>query len=148
MASALRQRQEPRIQKADEGKITMNRLIALAIAGFAIAVAAASAQSVEDRQHSMQRRIAEAIQHGRVTPHDASRLEKDMDKVSRHIDQDRREHHGRLTPHEWEKLNRELDKVEEHMREALRYARYEDRNGRGYEREGFYDRDRDGRYER
>jgi vancomycin resistance protein YoaR len=128
--------------------MTMNRLIALAIAGFAIAVTAASAQSVEDRQHSMQRRIAEAIQHGRITPRDASHLERDMDKVSRHIDQERRDHHGRLTPHEWEKLNRELDKVEEHMREALRYARYEDRNGRGYEREGFYDRDHDWRYDR
>lgn len=126
----------------------MNRVVALAVAGFAIAVASASAEGVEDRQYSMQRRIAESIQHGRITPHDASRLEKDMDKVSRHIDHERREHHGRLTPHEWEKLNRELDKVEQHMHEALRYAQYDDRHGRDREREGFYDRDRDWRQDR
>lgn len=125
----------------------MNRVVAIAIAGFAIAVAGASAQSVEDRQYSMQRRIAESIQHGRITPHDASRLEKDMDKVSRHIEQERREHHGRLTPHEWEKLNRQLDKVEEHLREALRYARYDDRRGRN-ERDGFYSPGRDWSYDR
>ncbi len=89
----------------------------------------------------MQRRIAEAIQHNQVSPHDASRLERDMDKVSRHIDHERREHRGRLTPHEWEHLNRELDKVEQHLREAQRYARYDDRRDRRYERDGFYDRD-------
>jgi hypothetical protein len=120
----------------------MNRIVALALAGFAIAITAASAQSVEDRQYSMQRRIAQAISHNRITPHDASRLERDMDKVSRHIDQERREHHGRLTPHEWEKLNRELDRVEQHMREALRYAHYDDRREHRYEREGFYEHDR------
>ena len=120
----------------------MRRLVALAVAGFAFAVAAASAQSVEDRQYAMQRRIAEAIDHGRVTPHDASRLERDMDKVSRHIDHERREHHGRLKPREWERLNRELDKVEQHLREATRYARYDDRRDRRYERDGFYGRDR------
>ena len=124
----------------------MNRVVALAIAEFAIAVAAASAQGVEDRQYSMQRRIAEAIQHGRVTPHVASRLERDMDKTSRHIEQERREHHGRLTPHEREKLNRELDKVEQHMRKAFRDARYDDRRERRYERDGFNEGDRDGRY--
>ena len=119
----------------------MNGFVALVVAGFAIAVATASAQNVEDRQYNMQRRIAEAIQHNRVSPHDASRLERDMDKVSRHIDHERREHHGRLTPHEWEHLNRELDKVEQHLREAQRYARYDDRRDRRYERDGFYDRD-------
>jgi len=119
----------------------MKRIVALAIVGFAIAVAAASAQSVEDRQYSMQRRIAEAIRHNQLSPHDASRLEHDMDKVARHIDHERREHRGRLTPHEWEKLNREMDKVEEHLRDALRYARYDDRRDRHYERDGFYDRD-------
>jgi Skp family chaperone for outer membrane proteins len=121
----------------------MNRIIATAIAGLAIAVTAASAQSVEDRQYSMQRRIAEAINHNRIAPRDASRLERDMDKVSRHIDQERREHRGRLTPHEWEKLNRDLDKVEQHLREALRYARYDDRREHRYERDGFYEHQRD-----
>jgi len=119
----------------------MNRFVALAVAGFAFAVAAASAQSVEDRQYAMQRRIAESIEHGRVSPHDASRLEHAMDKVSCHIADKRRDYHGRLSPHDWEKLNRELDKVEEHLREAQRYARYDDRRDRRYEREGFYDRD-------
>jgi|GEM_PF-2530714 len=118
----------------------MNRSVALAIAGVAFAVAIGSAQSVEDRAYAMQRRIAESIEHGRVSPHDASRLEKDMDKVSRHIDHERREHHGRFTEHEWAKLNRELDKVEEHLREAQHYARQEDRRERHYERDGFYDR--------
>ncbi len=120
----------------------MQRVVALAIAGFAIAVSAASAQSVEDRQRSLQSHIAEAIDHGRLTPHDASRLEHDMDKVSRHIYAERREHHGRLKPHEWEKLNHELDKVEQRLRESMRNARYNDRRGPRYEREGFYDRDR------
>ncbi len=122
----------------------MKRIVALAIAGLAIAIAA-PAQSVESRQDSMQRRIAEAIRHNQITPRDASRLEHDMDKVSRHINDERREHHGRLTPHEWEKLNRELDKVEEHMRQALRYAHYDDRRDRRSERDGFYEPDRDWR---
>ena len=120
----------------------MNRFVALAVAGFAFAVAAASAQSLEDRQYGTQHRIAEAIEHGRVTPHDASRLERDMDKVARHINDERREHRGRLTPREWERLNRELDKVEQRLRDAERYARYDDRRERHYERDGFYDRDR------
>jgi hypothetical protein len=128
--------------------MTMNRVVALAVAGFAIAVTAGSAQSVEDRQRFVQRRIAEAIEHGSITPRDASRLERDMDKVSRHIDRERREHHGRLAPHEWERLNRELDKVEQRMREALRYARYDGRREHNHERDGFYERDRDWRPDR
>lgn len=123
----------------------MNRVVSLAVVGFALAVTAASAQSVEDRQYSMQRRIAEAIDHGRITPRDASRLERDMDKVARHIAEERREHHGRLKPHEWERLNRELDKVEQRMRDAMRYARYNDRREGRHERDGFYERDRDWR---
>ena len=123
----------------------MNRVVALAVVGFAMAAAVASAQSVEDRQYSMQRRIAEAIEHNRVTPRDASRLERDMDKVARHIEEERREHRGRLTPHEWERLNRELDRVEQRLREAQRYSRYDDRRERRYERDGFYERDRDWR---
>jgi len=117
----------------------MNRFVALAVAGFAFAMAAASAQSVEDRQYAMQRRIADSIEHGRVTPHDASRLEHDMDKVSRHIAHERREHRGRLTPHEWERLNRELDKVEQHLRQAQRYARYDGRRDHRYGPDGFYE---------
>jgi septal ring factor EnvC (AmiA/AmiB activator) len=120
--------------------MTMNRFVALAVAGLAFAVAAASAQSVENRQYNMQRRIAESIEHGRVSPDDASRLERDMDKVSRHIADKRRDHRGRLSAHDWDKLNRELDKVEEHLREAQRYARYDDRRDRRNERDGFYDR--------
>jgi hypothetical protein len=125
--------------------MTMNRVVALAVVGFAIAVTAASAEGVEDRQRFLQSRIAEAIEHGRITPRDASRLERDMDKVSRHIYEERREHHGRLKPHEWERLNRELDRVEQHMREAQRYSRYDDRRERRYERDGFNERDRDWR---
>ena len=123
----------------------MNRIVALAVAGFAIVVATASAQSVEDREHFLQRRIAEAIEHGRITPHDASRLEHDMDKVSRHINEESRERHGRLNSHEWEKLNRELDRVEQRLREAQRYARRDDWREHHDERDGFYERDRDWR---
>ena len=119
----------------------MKRIVALAVVGFAFAVSAASAQSVEDREYNMQRRIADAIERGRVSPHDASRLERDMDKVSRHIANERREHRGHLTRHEWEHLNRELDKVEQHLREAERYARFDDRHDRRYERDGFYNHD-------
>jgi hypothetical protein len=119
----------------------MNRFVALAVVGFAIAVTATSAQSVEQRQYSMQRRIAEAIEHNRIAPRDASHLEREMDKVARHIDQERREHRGRLTAREWDRLNRELDKVDMRLREAERYARYDDRRDRRYQRDGFYERD-------
>ncbi len=123
----------------------MHKFAALAVVGFALTITAASAQSVEQREYSMQRRIAEAIEHNRISPRDAARLEREMDKVARHIDQERREHRGRLTPHEWERLNRELDKVEIRLREAERYARYDDRRDRRYQRDGFYERDRDWR---
>lgn len=129
----------------------MNRIIAIAIAGFAIAVTAASAQSVEGREQHLQRRIAESIERQRVSPRDASHLERDMDKASRHIDNERRKHYGRLSQGQWEKLNRELDKVEQRLNEAQRRAHYDDRRERNHQRDGFYerehDRDRDWRWE-
>jgi Skp family chaperone for outer membrane proteins len=126
-----------------ERRTSVNRAIAIAVAGFAIAVTAASAQSVEGREQHLQRRIAESIERHRVSPHDASRLERDMDKVSRHIDKERRKHYGRLSPNQWEKLNRELDKVEQRLEEAQRRARYDDRRERNRQRDGFYQRDHD-----
>jgi septal ring factor EnvC (AmiA/AmiB activator) len=119
----------------------VRKLVVAVVAGVLLMAGAASAQSVEDRQYHLQRRIAEAIEHNRISPRDASRLERDMDKVARHIAEERHEHHGRLSQHDWEKLNREMDKVENRLRDAQRYSRYEDRRERRYERDGFYDRD-------
>jgi hypothetical protein len=96
--------------------------LALAICGLALTAGIAAAQSPEERQAHLQRWIAEDIQHHRIVPHDASRLEHDMDKLVRKIDDDRRKHHGRLTEGEWADRNRDMDKIEGRLREAERLA--------------------------
>jgi hypothetical protein len=96
----------------------LRRAAIVAALGLGLVASGVAAESVEERADHMQRRIAEDIAHRRISPKDASKIEHDMEKVSKHVVEARREQRGGIGRRDWEKIEHELDKVESKVRDA------------------------------
>ncbi len=84
----------------------------LTVIGIALAAAltAQAGQTVAARQREQQRRIAQGVQSGQLTPRETARLENQEARLNREIRRDRRSGGG-LSPAERAKINRQQNRM-------------------------------------
>ncbi|BDG09985.1 hypothetical protein [Anaeromyxobacter paludicola] len=71
----------------------------------------ALAAEVDARQENQQRRIAEGVESGQLTPRETARLERKEARIRREIRRDRAQNGGKLTPAEKARINREENRT-------------------------------------
>ena len=78
-------------------------LVALALTGLTFA-------QVNERRVNQQRRIAQGVRSGELTPRETARLERQESRINREVRRDRADNGGHLTPGERHRVNRQLDR--------------------------------------
>jgi Spy/CpxP family protein refolding chaperone len=93
---------------------------ALALAAFSVCAMAQPAAApppppgkkvIRHRQRNQQKRIAQGVRSGQLTPGEAARLERKQAKVNREVRRDLRRNGGKLTPAERARITREQNKA-------------------------------------
>jgi len=76
--------------------------------GLSVLATAANAQTVDQRHHNQQHRIAQGVRSGELTRHEARRVEHQQRSIDREEARMRWRHHGHLTAHDrWVLRHRE-----------------------------------------
>ncbi len=91
----------------------MNSILGkLVAAALVLGLAApALAGEVDRREANQQRRIAEGVESGQLTPGETARLERKENRIHRQIQRERAQNGGRLTPAERAQVNREQNRA-------------------------------------
>ncbi len=88
---------------------TLKSIIALAAA---LAVSApAFAQKIEERKEAQQKRIADGIQSGQLTPGETKNLESKEQKLNQQVRAERQANGGKLTSAEKQQINKEQNQI-------------------------------------
>jgi hypothetical protein len=67
--------------------------------------------TIKDRKQNQQKRIAQGVKSGSLTPKETARLETKESRINREIRQDRKANGGNLTNKEKAQVNRQQNKV-------------------------------------
>jgi gas vesicle protein len=65
----------------------------------------------KDRKENQQKRIAQGVKSGELTPHETARIEHNESKINREVRQDRKANGGNLTNKEKAQVNRQQNRV-------------------------------------
>ena len=68
-------------------------------------------EKIKDRKQNQQKRIANGVKSGELTPHETARIENKESKINKEVRQDRKANGGNLTNKEKAKVNRQQNKV-------------------------------------
>ncbi len=101
----------------------MKKSLIIAIAGLLVATAVpASAQShrSDHRQWRQQERIDRAYRHGRISPREAARLERQQRRIERVERRARYYNNGRVDPRSARQIERMQDRANHSIRRAAR----------------------------
>lgn len=82
------------------------------------AVGAAQAQPIDQRHYNQDRRIDQGIRSGRLTPHEARRLDHQQRSISRQEDRMRYRNGGHLTGRDRAVLRHREDRASRHIYRA------------------------------
>jgi|SRR6476469_4164518 DNA invertase Pin-like site-specific DNA recombinase len=88
----------------------MKRLMVTAIATLTM-VSFLSAAEVDQREKRQQKRIAQGVASGQLTPKETSKIERKEAAVRREIHHDRAKNGGQLTAREKAKVNRQENRL-------------------------------------
>ena len=66
---------------------------------------------IKERKENQQKRIANGVKSGQLTPRETARIEHNEAKINREVRQDRKENGGNLTNKEKAKVNRQQNRV-------------------------------------
>lgn len=91
----------------------MKRLIVMLVTGGVLTVPAAFSQNgkvIEKRETRQQKRIAQGVNNGSLTPHETTKLERKEAAIAREERRDRADGGG-LSPKEKAKITRQQDRV-------------------------------------
>ncbi|KTQ82349.1 MULTISPECIES: hypothetical protein [Aureimonas] len=105
----------------------MKKSLIVAIAGLLVATAVpASAQSYHSdaRQYRQQERIERGYRHGRISPREAARLERQQRRIERVERRARYYNNGRIDPRSAHKIKRMQDRANHAIRRANRDGYY------------------------
>ena len=86
------------------------KLVGAALFALALAVPVGAAE-VDQREANQQKRIAEGVENGSLTPKETAKLENREAKIHNEIKTDRAANGGKLTPAERAKINREQNRT-------------------------------------
>ena len=102
------------MQKARRPEEEMRRIIIGILSGALLAGTATMAladEKIKDRKQNQQKRIANGVKSGELTPHETARIENNESKINKEVRQDRKANGGNLTNKEKAKVNRQQNKV-------------------------------------
>ena len=66
---------------------------------------------IKQRKENQQKRIAQGVKSGELTPHETARIEHNESKINKEVRHDRKENGGNLTNKEKAQVNRQQNKV-------------------------------------
>jgi hypothetical protein len=92
----------------------MKRVIIGILTGALLAGTATTAfgdEKIKDRKQNQQKRIAQGVKSGQLTPRETARIEHNESKINKEVRRDRRENGGNLTNKEKAQVNRQQNKV-------------------------------------
>ena len=92
----------------------MRRIIIGILSGALLAGTATMAladEKIKDRKQNQQKRIANGVKSGELTPHETARIENNESKINKEVRQDRKANGGNLTNKEKAKVNRQQNRV-------------------------------------
>lgn len=89
------------------------KLVMAGVAGLALCFAPGASAGIDARQHRQQDRIAQGVASGQLTPREAVRLERQEGQIRREERRFRAD--GGLSPRERAALNRDLNRTSRHI---------------------------------
>ncbi len=92
----------------------MKRVIVSILTGALLAGTATMAfgdEKIKDRKQNQQKRIAQGVKSGQLTPRETGRIEHNESKINKEVRQDRKANGGNLTNKEKAKVNRQQNRV-------------------------------------
>ena len=89
--------------------IIANMLIGALLTGTA--TMAFADERIKDRKQNQQKRIAQGVKSGQLTPHETARIENNESKINREVRRDRKANGGNLTNKEKAQVNRQQNRV-------------------------------------
>lgn len=99
-------------------------ILSAALAALAFGAVPAGAQTVDQRHHDQQTRIAQGVHSGALTRHEARRLEHQQRSIHRQEARMRYRHGGHLTPRERARLQHRENRASRHIYRAKHNHRY------------------------
>ena len=81
------------------------------LAGTATTSFAADEGKIQQRKENQQKRIAQGVKSGELTPHETARIEHHESKINKEVRRDRRANGGNLTNKEKAQVNRQQNRV-------------------------------------
>ena len=66
---------------------------------------------IKERKENQQKRIAQGVKSGQLTPHETARIENNESKINKEVRQDRKANGGNLTNKEKAQVNRQQNRV-------------------------------------
>lgn len=88
----------------------MKNVLLTSVLGATLLATGMSAQEIRKREENQQKRIAEGVASGQLTPKEAERIEKKEARLNKEVRRDRRSG-GKLTRKERRKIARQQDKL-------------------------------------
>ncbi len=92
----------------------MKRIIISILSGALLTGAATMSfadETIKDRKQNQQKRIAQGVKSGQLTPKETARVEHNEAKINQEVRQDRKANGGNLTNKEKAQVNRQQNKV-------------------------------------
>ncbi len=68
-------------------------------------------EKIKDRKQNQQKRIAQGVKSGQLTPHETAHIENNESKINKEVRQDRKANGGNLTNNEKAQVNRQQNRV-------------------------------------
>jgi hypothetical protein len=104
------------MQKARRPSEKMNRMMisiltGALLAGTATMSFAAGNGTIKHRKENQQKRVAQGVKSGSLTPRETGRIEHNESKINKEVRRDRRANGGNLTNKEKARVNRQQNKV-------------------------------------
>ena len=90
--------------------IIANMLIGALLTGTAT-ISFAAEGKIQQRKENQQKRIAQGVKSGQLTPHETARIENNESKINKEVRQDRKANGGNLTNKEKAQVNRQQNRV-------------------------------------
>jgi gas vesicle protein len=66
---------------------------------------------IQQRKENQQKRVAQGVKSGQLTPHETARIENNESKINKEVRQDRKANGGNLTNKEKAQVNRQQNRV-------------------------------------
>lgn len=86
-----------------------------AVAPLLVAPIAGAETRIHERKENQQKRIAQGVANGELTPRETARLERQEGRLNHEIRDMRRDDGGRLTPKDRRVVNRQQNRISRHI---------------------------------